>query len=71
MQPMELGLTSAGMSYIFDDLSHNELPLKEGRRCKDRACCDDCSRNVFPTFATEGESDLGSTPSWRRPRSVT
>ena len=62
MQPTELELTSAGMNYIFNNPSNRDLLLKEGRRCEDGACCDECSRNVFPTFATEGESNLGTYP---------
>eukprot|EP00581_Thalassiosira_minuscula_P006767 CAMPEP_0183707748 /NCGR_PEP_ID=MMETSP0737-20130205/4233_1 /TAXON_ID=385413 /ORGANISM="Thalassiosira miniscula, Strain CCMP1093" /LENGTH=516 /DNA_ID=CAMNT_0025935477 /DNA_START=12 /DNA_END=1562 /DNA_ORIENTATION=- len=46
------------MNYIFDDNSHKDLPLTEGRVCEGGDCCDKCSRNIFPTFATDAESDL-------------
>mmetsp|Transcript_26376 Transcript_26376/g.38593 ORF Transcript_26376/g.38593 Transcript_26376/m.38593 type:complete len:645 (+) Transcript_26376:241-2175(+) len=62
MQPTESGLTTHGMNYIFDDSSHKDLPLEEGRRCEDGSCCDACSRNIFPTFATDAESDLNTFP---------
>lgn len=50
------------MNYIFDDGDHKNLPLKEGRRCEGGNCCDKCSRNIFPTFATEAESNLQTFP---------
>lgn len=50
------------MNYIFDDMSHRDLPLTEGRRCEDGNCCDKCSRNIFPTFATLGETDFDTFP---------
>ena len=50
------------MNYIFDDMAHKDLPLMEGRVCADGRCCDACSRNVFPTFATEAECDLETFP---------
>ena len=50
------------MNYIFDDSSHKDLPLEEGRRCEDGTCCDACSRNIFPTFATENEIDFNTFP---------
>ncbi|KAL7535633.1 hypothetical protein ACHAWF_005221 [Thalassiosira exigua] len=50
------------MNYVFDDSSHKDLPLAEGRRCEDGTCCDKCSRNLFPTFATEREADLEKFP---------
>ena len=50
------------MSYIFDNLSHKKLSLKEVSWCEDGVCCGDCSRNVFETFTTKGERDLGSYP---------
>lgn len=62
MQPTESGLTTHGMNYIFDDNSHKDLPLTEGRRCEDGHCCEECSRNVFPTFALEPESSLETFP---------
>eukprot|EP00563_Minutocellus_polymorphus_P016147 CAMPEP_0181050762 /NCGR_PEP_ID=MMETSP1070-20121207/16690_1 /TAXON_ID=265543 /ORGANISM="Minutocellus polymorphus, Strain NH13" /LENGTH=267 /DNA_ID=CAMNT_0023129731 /DNA_START=19 /DNA_END=819 /DNA_ORIENTATION=+ len=63
MQPKEEGLTSAAqMNYIFDDSSHKDLPLTEGRRCEDGRCCDACSRSIFPTFATEAECSLETFP---------
>ena len=62
MQPEESGLTTHGMNYIFDDSSHKDLPLVEGRRCEDGTCCDACSRNIFPTFATDAESSLYTFP---------
>uniref|UniRef100_A0A7S2EIC4 Fe2OG dioxygenase domain-containing protein n=1 Tax=Trieres chinensis TaxID=1514140 RepID=A0A7S2EIC4_TRICV len=62
MQPKEEGLSKAGMSYIFDDLAHKDLPLKEGRRCAGGNCCDACSRNIFPTFAMDVETSLETFP---------
>ena len=63
MQPKEEGLQSAHqMNYIFDDSSHKDLPLKEGRRCDDGRCCDACSRNIFREFATPAECDFESFP---------
>lgn len=50
------------MNYIFDDASHKDLPLEEGRRCEDGSCCDACSRNIFPTFATDKEIDFSKFP---------
>ncbi|CAJ1940587.1 unnamed protein product [Cylindrotheca closterium] len=50
------------MNYIFDDSSHKDLPLKDGRCCEGGACCDKCSRNIFPTFATDAESSLETFP---------
>jgi hypothetical protein len=43
------------MNYLFDDSSHKDLPITEGRRCEGGTCCDKCSRNIFPTFASEAE----------------
>jgi len=62
MQPSESGLTTQGMNYIFDDSAAKDLDLTEGRRCEGGTCCDACSRNVFPTFATNGETDLEAFP---------
>lgn len=50
------------MNYIFDDGDHKNLPLKEGRLCEGGTCCDACSRNIFPTFALDHESDLNTFP---------
>jgi hypothetical protein len=50
------------MNYIFDDMSHRDLPLTEGRRCEGGTCCDKCSRNIFPTFASSAEVSLGVFP---------
>lgn len=58
MQPASEGLSTEGMNYIFDDAAHKDLTLKEGRKCEDGSCCDACSRNIFPTFATDYESNL-------------
>jgi hypothetical protein len=61
MQPDESTGTEGAarkMNYIFDDMSHRDLPLTEGRRCEGGTCCDACSRNIFPTFATDAESNL-------------
>jgi len=44
------------MNYIFDDSTHKDLPLVEGRRCEGGHCCDKCSRNIFPTFASYNET---------------
>jgi len=65
MQPDEstgLAGAAAKMNYIFDDGDHKNLPLTEGRKCEDGDCCDTCSRNVFPTFATKDESSLEIFP---------
>lgn len=65
MQPDEsLGVAAKAqrMSYIFDDSSHKDLPLTEGRRCEGGTCCDACSRNIFPTFASEEECSLKTFP---------
>jgi len=50
------------MNYIFDDGDHKNLPLTKGRKCEDGACCDACSRNIFPTFAKDSETDLEVFP---------
>jgi len=34
----------------------------EGRRCEDGHCCDACSRNIFPTFASHAESSFTIFP---------
>jgi len=64
MQPDESDAEAASrkMNYIFDDGDHKNLPLAEGRKCEDGNCCDECSRNVFPTFATLDESNLDAFP---------
>ena len=63
MQPKEEGLQSAHqMNYIFDDSSHKDLPLKEGRRCEDGRCCDACSRLIFRDFATPSECSMETFP---------
>ncbi|KAL9189338.1 hypothetical protein ACHAXT_011828 [Thalassiosira profunda] len=59
MQPDDSDNFQGKMNYVFDDSSHKDLPLMEGRRCEGGTCCDACSRNLYPTFATENESDLG------------
>ena len=50
------------MNYVFDDGDHKNLPIAEGRRCEGGNCCDKCSRNIFPTFATDKESCLETFP---------
>jgi hypothetical protein len=50
------------MNYVFDDGDHKNLPIVEGRRCEGGHCCDKCSRNIFPTFATDAESNLDTFP---------
>ena len=50
------------MNYVFDDGDHKNLPLTEGRRCEGGNCCDKCSRNIFPTFASDQESSLETFP---------
>lgn len=65
MKPDEGGGTGAAakkMNYIFDDGDHKNLPLEEGRRCEGGTCCDKCSRNIFPTFASNKESSLAAFP---------
>lgn len=64
MQPKLSGADNMNhaLSYIFDDSTHKDLPLKEGRRCEDGRCCDACSRNIFPTFATDAETRLETFP---------
>jgi hypothetical protein len=64
MQPRDDGIEgkARAMSYIFDDATHKDLPLSEGRRCEGGTCCDECSRNVFPTFATNRESSFETFP---------
>eukprot|EP00529_Nitzschia_sp_RCC80_P012882 CAMPEP_0113499288 /NCGR_PEP_ID=MMETSP0014_2-20120614/31664_1 /TAXON_ID=2857 /ORGANISM="Nitzschia sp." /LENGTH=586 /DNA_ID=CAMNT_0000393445 /DNA_START=51 /DNA_END=1808 /DNA_ORIENTATION=- /assembly_acc=CAM_ASM_000159 len=65
MQPDEsqgMAARAQRMSYIFDDSSHKDLPLTEGRVCEGGNCCDKCSRNIFPTFATDAESSLTKFP---------
>lgn len=53
---------SRRMNYVFDDGDHKNLPLMEGRACAGGTCCDECSRNVFPTFASQDETDLDIFP---------
>ena len=65
MQPDDSnGLEGAArrMNYVFDDGDHKNLPLTEGRRCEGGTCCDKCSRNIFPTFASESEISLDAFP---------
>lgn len=50
------------MNYVFDDGDHKNLPLTEGRRCEGGTCCDKCSRNIFPTFASHDETSLDTFP---------
>eukprot|EP00536_Pseudo-nitzschia_multiseries_P015611 jgi/Psemu1/263085/estExt_Genewise1Plus.C_9190018 len=69
MQPDDsTGLAGAArkMNYIFDDGDHKNLPLTEGRKCEGGTCCDKCSRNIFPTFATDNESNLDTFPQLSR-----
>jgi len=46
----------------MDDISHQDLELKEGRKCEGGTCCEACSRNVFPTFASPAECSLDTYP---------
>ena len=65
MQPDDSGGLEASarrMNYVFDDGDHKNIPLKEGRCCEGGNCCDKCSRNIFPTFALEEESDINTFP---------
>lgn len=63
MQPKDEGLQSHHqMAYIFDDSSLKDLPLVPGRRCEDGRCCEACSRNIYPTFATPAECSLEKFP---------
>jgi len=64
MQPRDDGIEgkARAMSYIFDDSAHKDLPLSEGRQCEGGTCCDACSRNIFPTFATDAEISLERFP---------
>ena len=65
LQPAEEGgvdAVAAGMKYVFDQAEHANLPLKEGRRCEEGACCEACSRVTFPAFATAAETDLQVFP---------
>lgn len=65
MQPDDSGGlegASRRMNYIFDDGDHKNLPLAPGRKCEGGRCCDKCSRNVFPTFASDSESNLETFP---------
>lgn len=65
MQPCESGGVDGAarrMNYVFDDGDHKNLPLTEGRRCEGGNCCDKCSRNIFPTFASERECSLDTFP---------
>lgn len=50
------------MNYVFDDGDHKHLPLVDGRTCEGGTCCDACSRNVYPTFATPAECDMTVFP---------
>jgi hypothetical protein len=64
MQPRDDGVEgkARAMNYIFDDAAHKDLPLTEGRRCEGGTCCEACSRNVFPTFASEEECNFQTFP---------
>jgi len=62
MMPETEGANRIGMNYIFDDSAHKDLPLEEGRRCAGGECCDKCSRNIFPTFALDIETDFDTFP---------
>ncbi|KAL7529099.1 hypothetical protein ACHAXR_002793 [Thalassiosira sp. AJA248-18] len=62
MRPETLGANRVAMNSIFDDAAHKDIPLEEGRRCEDGHCCDECSRNIFPTFASQAEVDFGTFP---------
>jgi len=65
MQPDDGGgLAGAArkMNYVFDDGDHKNLPLMEGRRCEGGNCCDECSRNIFPTFALDHETNIEKFP---------
>ena len=64
MQPRLSGAAAAahGLSYIFDDSTHKDLPLKEGRRCEGGACCDACSRCILPGFACDAETSIETYP---------
>ena len=62
MMPEQAGANRIGMNYIFDDSAHKDLPLEEGRRCADGDCCDECSRNIFPTFASQDETSFDNYP---------
>ncbi|GMH68984.1 hypothetical protein TrRE_jg2022 [Triparma retinervis] len=64
MQPALEGAASFGqaLGYIMDDISHQDLKLKEGRKCEGGTCCEACSRNVFPTFASGPECSLATFP---------
>ena len=64
MQPALEGAASFGqaLGYIMDDISHQDLKLKEGRKCEGGTCCEACSRNVFPTFASKAECSLATFP---------
>lgn len=50
------------MAYIFDDAAHKDIPLSDGRCCEGGTCSDGCSRNLFPTFATEHEINFQTFP---------
>jgi hypothetical protein len=62
MMPEEAGANRIGMNYIFDDSAHKDLPLQEGRRCEGGSCCDKCSRNIFPTFASNDDINFDVFP---------
>eukprot|EP00578_Thalassiosira_sp_NH16_P016919 CAMPEP_0181123046 /NCGR_PEP_ID=MMETSP1071-20121207/25661_1 /TAXON_ID=35127 /ORGANISM="Thalassiosira sp., Strain NH16" /LENGTH=1033 /DNA_ID=CAMNT_0023208103 /DNA_START=49 /DNA_END=3150 /DNA_ORIENTATION=+ len=62
MQPETSGANRIAMNSIFDDAAHKDLPLMEGRRCEGGTCCDACSRNIFPTFASDAEISLDTFP---------
>ena len=62
MMPEAEGANRVAMNYIFDDSAAKDLPLVEGRRCADGDCCDKCSRNIFPSFASDAETDFEKFP---------
>ena len=64
MQPELKGIDGAShnIGYMMDDTTYVDMPLSEGRKCKAGRCCEACSRNVFPTFATAAETDLETFP---------
>ena len=64
MQPALVGADSVsqGFGYLMDDNAHQDIPLVPGRKCEDGTCCEACSRNIFPTFATPAECSLQNFP---------
>lgn len=47
---------------IYDLYLITILQIIAGRRCEGGNCCDACSRNIFPTFASTQETDLEMFP---------